>query len=235
MKTSGGSERVFQCIRVVRRKPEERARFRGIMSTPRLTAVTTALCLAVGATMWFSATTAPLRAMPPLQAPQPSLATQRPSARAKSLVVLNFTLPGGHQSQIRGPVGQMMRIWLRTAGRFGFVPTIRSTRLVVVTVYDLDDAGGRPLGEIDVVVGGAPVPVGMSRSFEIAIPRIVTPDFNASLAVGTFREQWGECDLTVPISQSTQDSDRCPRWRRDLEERRRHAQREMFLLAAPPN
>ena len=142
------------------------------MSTPRLTIVATVLCLLLGTTMWFFASTVPLRAMSAHQLAEPLPETGQPPAQPTRIVVMNFSLPGGHHSQIRGAEGQFMRIVLRDAGRFGFVPTIRSDRRVVVTVYDLDGVPDRPLGEVEVVVGGDAVTFGTSPAFEIAVPRV---------------------------------------------------------------
>ena len=100
-------------------------------------------------------------------------------------IVLDFTLPSGHHPQTRGPEGELMRIWLRDAGRVGFVPRIRddSQQVVTVTVFDLDASPHRELGAIDIAVGGDPVTFRTPRGpFEIAVPRIVVYDPAAAAA-----------------------------------------------------
>ena len=71
-----------------------------------------------------------------------------------------------------------MRIWLRDAGRLGFVPRIRddAQEVVTVTVIDLDSVPERELGTVDIAVGGDPVTFQTSVPFQIAVPRIVTLD-----------------------------------------------------------
>ena len=71
-----------------------------------------------------------------------------------------------------------MRIWLRDAGRLGFVPRIRddAQEVVTVTVIDLDSVPERELGTVDIAVGGDPVTFQTSVPFQIAVPRIVTFD-----------------------------------------------------------
>ncbi len=149
------------------------------MSKRHVSAVATALCLLLGMTTWLSASTVPLRAMSGLQgAAALASGTQQPSARSTRMVVLDFTLESGHQPQTRGLEGQLIRIWLRDAGKFGFVPTIREAdRVVALMVYDLESVPDRQLSEIEVVVGGDPVTFGTSPSFEVSVPRIV--DFSA--------------------------------------------------------
>ena len=131
------------------------------------------------------------------------------------VVVLQFSLPGGHQSQIRGPEGQRLRIWLRDVGRFGFEPTIRpgSSRIVAVTVYDLDAASERPVAEITVVAGGDPVTVGTSRPFTVSVPQIIGLDRGARPAAWMSEEQFPQ------------------QWMRDIEARRMR----MLLVATWPN
>lgn len=135
----------------------------------------------------------------------------RPSTpQTDRVVVLHFSLPGGHQAQIRGPEGQRLRIWLRGVGRFGFEPTIRpgSSRIVAVTVYDLDAASERQVGEIEVVAGGDPVTFGTSPPFTVSVLRII-----GRPAVWMVEEQLPE------------------QWMRDIEEQRSR----MLLLATWPN
>ena len=109
----------------------------------------------------------------------PPVASGQPSTEVRHSVVINFSLPSGHRPQIRGWEGDRMRIWLRDAGRLGFVPTIRDDSLQVVTlaVYDLDSVPERMLDQIELNVGGAPVTFQTSVPFEIVVPRIITTDF----------------------------------------------------------
>ena len=103
----------------------------------------------------------------------------QPAAGIRPTIVLDFTLPGGRRPQIRGPEGELMRIWLRDAGRLGFVPRVRggAQQVVTVTVFDLDTAPDRELGAVDIAVGGDPVTFRTSGGpFEIAVPRIVVYD-----------------------------------------------------------
>ena len=154
------------------------------MSKRRLTVVTTVLCLMLGATAWFSISMVPLRAIAAVQGgTQSSAATPQPATDQRRLVVLDFSLPTGHRPQTRGWEGQQMRIWLRDAGKLGFVPTFpdNSNQRVNVAIYDLDGAPGRSLGEIEVEVGGAPVTFRAAVPFEIAVPRILGPDFFEAL------------------------------------------------------
>ena len=154
------------------------------MSKRRLTVVTTVLCLMLGATAWFSVSTVPLRAIAAVQGGiQSSSETPPPAADERRVVILDFVLPSGHRPQTRGWEGQRMRIWLRDAGKLGFVPTFPddSNQRVIVTVYDLDGAPDRPLGQIEVEVGGAPVTFRAAAPFEIAVPRILGPDFFEAL------------------------------------------------------
>ena len=105
--------------------------------------------------------------------------TGQPSSPIRPAIVLDFTLPSGHRPQTRGPEGELMRIWLRGAGRLGFVSRIRddAQQVVMVTVFDLDTTPHRELGAIDVAVGGDPVTFRTSGGpFEIAVPRIVVYD-----------------------------------------------------------
>ena len=109
----------------------------------------------------------------------------QPATRVRPTIVLDFTLPGGRRPQTRGPEGELMRIWLRDAGRLGFVPRIRddAQQVVTVTVFDLDTAPDRELGAVDIAVGGDPVTFRTSRGpFEIAVPRIVVYDPAAAAA-----------------------------------------------------
>lgn len=106
-------------------------------------------------------------------------AAGQPASPTRPGIVLDFTLPSGHRPQIRGPEGDLMRIWLRDAGRLGFVTRIRddAQQLVTVTVFDLDTTPHRELGAIDVAIGGDPVTFRTSGGpFEIAVPRIVVYD-----------------------------------------------------------
>ena len=108
-----------------------------------------------------------------------ALGAGQPSSLIRPTIVLDFVLPSGHRPQIRGPEGELMRIWLRDAGRLGFVSRMRddARQVVTVTVFDLDTAPHRELGAIDVAVGGAPVTFRTSGGpFEIAVPRIVVFD-----------------------------------------------------------
>ena len=147
------------------------------MSTRRSAVVATGLCVALGATVWMAAATVPLGAAAPGGALQTTSAGQ-PASQVRHAIVLDFTLPGGHQPQIRGLEGQRMRIWLRDAGRLGFVPRIRddAQEVVTVTVIDLDSVPERELGTVDIAVGGDPVTFQTSVPFQIAVPRIVTFD-----------------------------------------------------------
>ncbi len=149
----------------------------GAMSTRRLAVVATGLCVALGATVWMAAATVPLGAAAPGGALQTTSAGQ-PASQVRHAIVLDFTLPGGHQPQIRGWEGQRMRIWLRDAGRLGFVARIRddAQEVVMVTVIDLDSVPERELGTVDIAVGGDPVTFQTSVPFQIAVPRIVTLD-----------------------------------------------------------
>ena len=149
----------------------------GAMSTRRSAVVATGLCVALGATVWMASATVPLGAAAPGGALQATSAGQ-PASQVRHAIVLDFTLPGGHQPQIRGLEGQRMRIWLRDAGRLGFVPRIRddAQEVVTVTVIDLDSVPERELGTVDIAVGGDPVTFETSVPFQIAVPRIVTFD-----------------------------------------------------------
>ena len=108
-----------------------------------------------------------------------------------------------------------MRIWLRDAGRLGFVPRIRddAQEVVTVTVIDLDSVPERELGAVDIAVGGDPVTFQTSVPFQIAVPRIVTFDPVAAAQLqaqelAVFREQFpaffrpatGRLDLRVVAS-----------------------------------
>ena len=147
------------------------------MSIRRAAVLTTGLCVALGATVWMAAATVPLNAAEPGEALQTTSAGQ-PAPQVRHAIVLDFTLPGGHQSQIRGWEGQRMRIWLRDAGRLGFLARIRddAQEVVMVTVIDLDSVPDRELGTVDIAVGGDPVTFQTSVPFQIAVPRIVTFD-----------------------------------------------------------
>ena len=149
----------------------------GAMSKRRAAVVATGLCVALGATVWMASATVPLGAAAPGGALQTTSAGQ-PASQVRHAIVLDFTLPGGHQPQIRGLEGQRMRIWLRDAGRLGFVPRIRddAQEVVTVTVVDLDSVPERELGTVDIAVGGDPVTFQASVPFQIAVPRIVTFD-----------------------------------------------------------
>ena len=149
----------------------------GAMSIRRAAVLTTGLCMALGATVWTAAATVPLNAAAPGGALQATSAGQ-PASQVRHAIVLDFTLPGGHQPQTRGLEGQRMRIWLRDAGRLGFVPRIRddAQEVVTVTVIDLDSVPERELGTVDIAVGGDPVTFQTSVPFQIAVPRIVTFD-----------------------------------------------------------
>ena len=149
----------------------------GAMSTRRSAVVATGLCVALGATVWMASATVPLNAAAPGGALQATSAGQ-PAAQVRHAIVLDFTLPGGHQPQIRGWEGQSMRIWLRDAGRLGFVARIRddAQEVVTVNVIDLDSVPERELGTVDIAVGGDPVTFQTSVPFQIAVPRIVTFD-----------------------------------------------------------
>ena len=149
----------------------------GTMSTRRSAVVATGLCVALGATVWMAAATVPLGAAAPGGALQATSAGQ-PASQVRHAIVLDFTLPGGHQPQIRGWEGQRMRIWLRDAGRLGFLARIRddAQEVVMVTVIDLDSVPDRELGTVDIAVGGDPVTFQTSVPFQIAVPRIVTFD-----------------------------------------------------------
>ncbi len=149
----------------------------GAMSTRRLAVVATGLCVALGATVWMAAATMPLGAAAPGGGLQTTSAGQ-PAPQVRHAIVLDFTLPGGHQPQIRGWEGQRMRIWLRDAGRLGFLARIRddAQEVVMVTVIDLDSVPDRELGTVDIAVGGDPVTFQTSVPFQIAVPRIVTFD-----------------------------------------------------------
>ena len=106
-------------------------------------------------------------------------AAGQPASPIRPGIVLDFALPSGHRPQIRGPEGDLLRIWLRDAGRLGFVTRIRddAQQVVTVTVFDLDTTPHRELGAIDVAVGGDPVTFRTSGApFEIAVPRIVVYD-----------------------------------------------------------
>ena len=103
----------------------------------------------------------------------------QPTSPIRPAIVLDFVLPSGHRPQTRGPEGELMRIWLRDAGRLGFVSRIRddAQQVVTVTVFDLDTAPHRELGAIAITVGGDPVAFRTSGgTFEIAVPRIVAFD-----------------------------------------------------------
>ncbi len=147
------------------------------MSIRRAAVLTTGLCVALGATVWMAAATVPLNAAEPGEALQTTSAGQ-PAPQVRHAIVLDFTLPGGHQPQIRGWEGQRMRIWLRDAGRLGFLARIRddAQEVVMVTVIDLDSVPERELGTVDIAVGGDPVTFQTSVPFQIAVPRIVTLD-----------------------------------------------------------
>ena len=147
------------------------------MSIRRAAVLTTGLCVALGATVWMAAATVPLGAAAPGGALQTTSAGQ-PAPQVRHAIVLDFTLPGGHQPQIRGWEGQRMRIWLRDAGRLGFLARIRddAQEVVMVTVIDLDSVPERELGTVDIAVGGDPVTFQTSVPFQIAVPRIVTFD-----------------------------------------------------------
>ena len=149
----------------------------GAMSTRRLAVAATGLCVALGATVWMVAATVPLNAAAPGGALQATSAGQ-PASQVRHVIVLDFTLPGGHQPQIRGLEGQRMRIWLRDAGRMEFVARIRddAQEVVTVTVVDLDSVPERELGAVDITVGGDPVTFQTPVPFQIAVPRIVTFD-----------------------------------------------------------
>ena len=149
----------------------------GAMSTRRSAVVATGLCVALGATVWMASATVPLGAAAPGGALQATSAGQ-PAPQVRHAIVLDFTLPGGHQPQIRGWEGQRMRIWLRDAGRLGFLARIRddAQEVVMVTVIDLDSVPERELGTVDIAVGGDPVTFQTSVPFQIAVPRIVTFD-----------------------------------------------------------
>ena len=186
----------------------------GAMSTRRLAVAATGLCVALGATVWMVAATVPLNAAAPGGALQATSAGQ-PASQVRHVIVLDFTLPGGHQPQIRGLEGQRMRIWLRDAGRMEFVPRIRddAQEVVTVTVIDLDSVPERELGAVDIAVGGDPVTFQTPVPFQIAVPRIVTFDPVAAAQLqaqelAVFREQFpaffrpatGRLDLRVVAS-----------------------------------
>ena len=186
----------------------------GAMSTRRLAVAATGLCVALGATVWTAAATVPLNAAAPREALQATSAGQ-PASQIRHAIVLDFTLPGGHQPQIRGLEGQRMRIWLRDAGRLGFVARIRddAQEVVTVNVIDLDSVPERELGTVDIAVGGDPVTFETSVPFQIAVPRIVTFDPVAAAQLeaqelAVFREQFpaffrpatGRLDLRVVAS-----------------------------------
>ncbi len=149
----------------------------GTMSTRRSAVVATGLCVALGATVWTAAATVPLNAAAPGVALQTTGVGQPPS-QFRHAIVLDFTLPSGHQPQIRGLEGQRMRIWSRDAGNLGFVARIRDDahEIVTVTVIDLDSVPQRELGAVDIAVGGDAVTFQTSVPFQIAVPRIVTFD-----------------------------------------------------------
>ena len=147
------------------------------MSIRRAAVLTTGLCVALGATVWMAAATVPLGAAAPREALQATNSGQ-PATQVRHEIVLDFTLPSGHQPQTRGWEGQRMRIWLRDAGRLGFVAIVRddAQEVVTVTVIDLDSVPERELGTVDIAVGGDPVTFQTSVPFQIAVPRIVTLD-----------------------------------------------------------
>ena len=172
------------------------------MSIRRAAVLTTGLCVALGATVWTAAATVPLNAAAPREALQSTSAGQ-PAPQVRHAIVLDFTLPGGHQPQIRGLEGQRMRIWLRDAGRLGFVARIRddAQEVVMVTVIDLDSVPERELGTVDIAVGGDPVTFQTSVPFQIAVPRIVTFD---PWAAHTLRAQETLALLAVVYGESRQ-------------------------------
>jgi beta-lactamase regulating signal transducer with metallopeptidase domain len=130
----------------------------------------------------------------------PPVATEQSSTEVRHAVVINFSLPSGHRPQIRGWDGEPMRIWLRAAGRLGFVPTIRddSHEVVTVAVYDLDSVPERLLDQIELDVGGAPITFQTAVPFEIAVSRIVTTDF-AALRREQVREREEQAARLAPI------------------------------------
>lgn len=93
-----------------------------------------------------------------------------------------------------------MRIWLRDAGRLGFIPTIRddSHAVVMLAVYDLDNVPDRLLDRIELDVGGAPVTFQTTVPFEIAVSRIVTTDF-AALRREQTREREQQAERLAPV------------------------------------
>jgi len=130
----------------------------------------------------------------------PPVASEHPSTEVRHSVVINFSLPSGHRPQIRGWDGEPMRIWLRDAGRLGFIPTIRddSHAVVMLAVYDLDNVPDRLLDRIELGVGGAPVTFQTTVPFEIAVSRIVTTDF-AALRREQTREREQQAERLAPV------------------------------------
>ena len=163
----------------------------GAMSTRRSAVVATGLCVALGATVWMASATVPLGAAAPGGALQTTGAGQ-PAAGIRHTIVLDFTLPSGHQPKTRGREGDLMRIWLRDAGKLGFVTRMRDDAQLVaaVTVFDLDSVPRRELGTVDIAVGGDPVTFQASVPFQIAVPRII--DMETSSRVAQLRAEASE-------------------------------------------
>ena len=81
------------------------------MSTRRSAVSRRGCAVALGATVWTAAATVPLNAAAPGVALQTTGVGQPPS-QFRHAIVLDFTLPSGHQPQIRGLEGQ--RSWRGT-------------------------------------------------------------------------------------------------------------------------
>jgi hypothetical protein len=92
-------------------------------------------------------------------------------AAGKRSVRMQIDLPNGGTPQIRVYEGEAATIQMNGDGKYGFVPSFAqgSESVVQVVVFDLATTPHKPLGSVEVTVGGEPVESETSPAFSIRV------------------------------------------------------------------
>jgi hypothetical protein len=102
------------------------------------------------------------------------LAVAALAAQPRLLVQMDLTLPGDLAPSVQVRDGEPVQLVVRDSVKLGLVPRVQGD-VVVVAVYDLENASERRLEEVEVVVGGVAVSLEAFPGVELSIPRVLEP------------------------------------------------------------
>jgi hypothetical protein len=102
------------------------------------------------------------------------LAVAALAAQPRLLVQMDLTLPGDLAPSVQVRDGEPVQLVVRDSVKLGLVPSVQGD-VVVVAVYDLENASERRLEEVEVVVGGVAVSLEAFPGVELSIPRVLEP------------------------------------------------------------